>query len=214
MSRQHDHAAGTRSSYSPATAAVAASLRAQAALDLPQLQARDAFGRHAEHLEADQRVSAPDLDRIRSVSQRDVGGSATHRAVGLEDGQPAVFRAGLEVGGQPGGAAEPALRDGGLASEVGVVVGEPQRHPGRGAIVTGVAVREVGALSGVDAALDVLEPPGCPAQPLEGFGVIALVCRRLEVCLRLCPGSLRERVPTGDRSPGGRWTTIHGMDRR
>jgi hypothetical protein len=92
----------------------------------------------------------------------------------FEDRQPSLLGARLEVSREMCGTAEPTLRDGRLTTEIRMIVTQPQRHPCRRAIVARIAVGRVGTLASVDAGINVLKPPGSPAQPFKRFGIVVV----------------------------------------
>ena len=144
--------------------------------DLAVRHQRGALGRDREHLEVDGAEPPAQFARLAREPLRQRRVALAERGVRLEDGEPAVLGDRLEVFQQPRGPLRPASGDGVLAAELEVVVAEPECEPRRAAQVAGLAVAAVRALAQVEAGLDVVDPPGGPAEPLDRLG--RLVARR------------------------------------
>ena len=106
--------------------------------------------------------------------------------------EPAVLGAGVQPVEDAGRALEPAVRDRALAAEDQVVVADPEREHRRAPQVTFPAAEAERTLSCLEAGRHVLDPPGGPAQPLEGVDRLARLELLLEDRPRLRPRAAGE----------------------
>jgi hypothetical protein len=88
---------------------------------------------------------------------------------------------------EPVRALEPPAGERDLPAELPEVGGEPGSDPARGDVVPALAVGAVGPLPGVEDQVRVGQPPGGPAQALEGLGRLRPRERALETLARRAP---------------------------
>ena len=127
-------------------------------------------------------------------------------------GQPAVLRTRGDVGEEPLGAREPAVRGRLVVPDQRVLAREPERDPRRAGHLAVAAEARVGALPVDDRLLRLTQPPQRAAEPIERLGRLLVAERRLERPSRRLPVAAGERLVAlrNARSWRGR---LHRADR-
>ncbi|HWC25454.1 MAG TPA: hypothetical protein VG474_02620 [Solirubrobacteraceae bacterium] len=170
---------------------------AHAVADLGQRDERRPLERQPEHLEVGDAEAPTELRGRRGERPRGGVISGRRGQVGLVEREPAVLLAGLAALDKARGPREPAAGGRALAAEVEVVAGEPDRDPRGAGVVAVVAVAPVGALTGGERRVGVVEPPRRPAEALQRLGMLVGAQRRLELRSRIGPAPLPESGPAG-----------------
>jgi hypothetical protein len=80
-----------------------------------------------------------------------------------------MFGDGIQAFQEPASSLAPPICDGQLTSEVDVIVGYPDRHPGGPAPIVLGLVQAVGALARVKGDRSVAKPPARPTQALQSL---------------------------------------------
>src|SRR5215831_5838243 len=103
------------------------------------------------------------------------------------EGEPAVFRHGVESFEQAVSPLQPAARDSRFAAKGDRVPAEPDGHPRGGGRVAAFTVEAICVFAGLDRELRVIEPPGRHGEGLDRLGAVVSFGCGLEVGQRLLP---------------------------
>jgi hypothetical protein len=101
-----------------------------------------------------------------------------------------MLRGGVQVFEQAPRPQEPTVRNRRLATDREVVERQPWRDPRGAAQVAALVIELVGMLAGIKGGGEILKPPGCHRQPLQGLRLLLGALRQGKILARLFPSAL------------------------